>query len=69
MKNFLETIDRAYQIQMKDGYRSRKAIAENDTINVIPHSRLNSLSLEKDGVGHYGRAGGEKEKPDLKWSI
>ena len=26
MKNFLETMDRAYQIQMKDGYRSRKAM-------------------------------------------
>ena len=26
MKNFLETMSRAYQIQMKDGYRSRKAM-------------------------------------------
>ncbi len=28
-----------------------------------------TITEEKDGVGHYGRAGGEKEKPDLKWSI
>jgi len=28
-----------------------------------------TIAEEKYGVGHSGRAGGEKEKPDLKWSI